>query len=273
MTKMPTLFIPHGGGPCFFMDSNPADLWDKMEAYLAGCIKNLPEKPKAILIISGHWEEETVTIQSSDAPPMLFDYYNFPPHTYQLSFPAKGSAELVARTQTLLNNNGIETKLDNQRGYDHGTFIPLLVALPDADIPVVQMSMRADMDAEAHVKMGEALQPLRDEGILIIGSGMSYHNLPKMMAQLRSDNPTFRSNESGVLFDNWLTKILTNTNPTDRNKQLSDWANAPAARAAHPREEHLLPLHVAAGAAGDDVGKHVFTDDLMGTPISAYQFG
>lgn len=273
MTKMPTLFIPHGGGPCFFMDSNPAHLWDKMEAYLRGCISNLPQKPTAILIISGHWEEEVITIQSNPAPPMLFDYYGFPQHTYELNFPASGSAKLVSRLVELLNQNDIPNKLDNQRGFDHGTFVPLLVALPNADIPVVQLSLRADLNAQAHIKLGEALQPLRDEGILIIGSGMSYHNLPKMLAQMRNPTPAIKLNHEAQNFDTWLTATATDVDSTNRNKKLCDWKNAPNAIQAHPREEHLLPLHVAVGAAGDSIGKQVFNDSLLGTAISAYQFG
>ncbi|MCJ8324772.1 MAG: dioxygenase [Rhizobiales bacterium] len=273
MAKMPTLFIPHGGGPCFFMDSEPADLWDSMENYLKNCISDLPDRPKAILMISGHWEADIPTIQTGLAPPMLFDYHGFPPHTYELKFPAAGAPDLATRVADLLQQNGIKTTTDAQHGYDHGTFVPLLVALPNADIPVVQLSIYSHMDAKAHIELGQALEPLRDEGILIIGSGMSYHNLPKLMANLRSSNPMSTPNEGGILFDNWLTDTCTNRQADLRTKLLIDWASAPAARQAHPREEHLLPLHVAAGAAGADLGKQVYAGDLFGTPISAYQFG
>lgn len=255
------------------MDSDPIDLWDNMENYLKTCISNLPVRPTSILIISGHWEEETVTIQSNPNPPMLFDYGGFPPHTYELNFPASGSAQLVTRTQELLNNNGIKTNLDSQRGFDHGTFIPLLVALPNADIPVVQLSMRADLNPQAHIKMGEALQPLRDEGVLIIGSGMSYHNLRSMFAQMGKTLPKDYVMPDAQVFHNWLTHTITNPNPTTRNANLTNWATAPNAQQAHPREEHLIPLHVVAGAAGTDIGKQMLDDNVLGTPQSAFRFG
>lgn len=273
MPKMPALFIPHGGGPCFFMDSDPADLWDDMENYLRGCINNLPDQPKAILIISGHWEEHVITIQSNPNPPMLFDYGGFPPHTYELNFPAKTSQPLISRIVELLNQNNIENKLDDQRGFDHGTFIPLLVALPKADIPVVQVSMRADMNPQAHIKLGEALQPLRDEGILIVGSGMSFHNLRSMFAQMQQPKPKDFVIQEAQEFHTWLTNATTNSDPKKRNQLLANWSSAPMAKFAHPREEHLMPLHVVAGAAGQDIGKQVLDDLVLGTPQSAFQFG
>ncbi|PCI03367.1 MAG: dioxygenase [Hyphomicrobiales bacterium] len=273
MSRMPTLFIPHGGGPCFFMESDPIDMWDNMEAYLRGFMTDLEEKPKAILIISGHWEEDEVTVQSNPAPGMLFDYHGFPPHTYELKFPAKGSPELVGRVSDLLNENDIANTNDANRGFDHGVFIPLLVAMPDADIPVVQLSLRADMDAGKHIEIGKALEPLRDEGVLILGSGMSYHNLQIMISTMRNQKNTDATFPEALSFDSWLTQAVTDSDPATRNEKLCDWAKAPAARAAHPREEHLLPLHVVAGAAGDDIGKTAFNDMILGIPQSAFKFG
>lgn len=269
MTRMPTIFIPHGGGPCFFMDSDPADMWDKMEAYLANFAKNLDQAPKAILIISGHWEEDVVSVQSNAAPTMLFDYYNFPPHTYELKFPAPGSPELASRVTDLLAANNIVCKLDTERGFDHGVFVPLLVAFPKAEIPVVQLSMRADMDPAAHIALGQALQPLRDEGVLILGSGMSYHNLKVFFGNRRDAS----AKRDGDAFDHWLQETVTAENIEQRNQQLIDWAKAPAAHSAHPREEHLLPLHVVAGAAGADIGKIVLEDRILDMPQLAIQFG
>lgn len=270
MTRMPAIFIPHGGGPCFFMESDPVDLWDKMEAYLAGIAKDVGQTPKAILIISGHWEEDVITVQSNTAPSMLFDYYNFPPHTYELKFPAPGSPELASRVAELLDENDIDCKTDTERGFDHGVFVPLLVAFPGAEIPVVQLSLRADMDAAAHIALGQALQPLRDEGVLILGSGMSYHNLKAFFGS--------RTGEGNVVsdanaFDQWLQETLTAKNTGVRNQALINWAKAPAAKSAHPREEHLLPLHVVAGAAGADIGKIVLEDRVLGLPQLAVQFG
>lgn len=269
MTRMPTLFIPHGGGPCFFMESDPPDLWDKMENYLAGIAKSLGQVPTAIVIISGHWEENMITVQSNMAPPMLFDYGGFPPHTYELSFPAAGSPELAKRIQSLLNDSNVSNGTETERGFDHGVFVPLLVAFPKAEIPVVQVSLRADMDPAAHIALGQALQPLRDEGVLLIGSGMSYHNLRIMLGNMAGGNAM----SDAKAFDAWLQKTVTDNDPEKRNADLINWADAPAARAAHPREEHLLPLHVVAGAAGDDVGKIVLEDEVLGTPQLAIQFG
>ena len=273
MSRMPTLFIPHGGGPCFFMESDPIDMWDSMEAYLRGFMADLEEKPKAILIISGHWEEQQATIQSNPAPDMIFDYHGFPPSTYELKFPAKGSPELASRVSDLLNEKDIANAKNTERGFDHGVFIPLLVAMPDADIPVVQLSLRADMDAGKHIEIGEALQPLRDEGILILGSGMSYHNLKIMISTMRNQQNPNATFPEALSFDKWLTQAVVDPNPEQRNEKLRDWASAPFAREAHPREEHLLPLHVVAGAAGDDIGKSTFNDLILGIPQSAFKFG
>ena len=270
MSKLPTIYIPHGGGPCFFMDWNPPDAWDNLAAYLRGIPDAIGQKPKALLVISGHWEETTVTVQSNSAPELLFDYGGFPPHTYELKYPAPGQPELAARVAGLLNASGINTVSDTDRGFDHGVFVPLKVAFPDADIPVVQLSLRSDLDSSIHIAMGEALQPLRDEGILIIGSGNTYHNMSVLLQAMRSggDGPI-----AGRAFDRWLSDAVCNTDPEARNRMLTEWASAPGARDAHPREEHLLPLHVVAGAAGKDVGRKTIEDVVLGAVESAFQFG
>lgn len=271
MTRMPTLFLPHGGGPCFFMDWNPPDTWDRMGTFLRGVQGSLPEKPKAVLVISGHWEEEVVTVQTSTAPPMLFDYYGFPDHTYELSFPAPGSPVLAAQVSELLGGAGIPVRADPERGYDHGTFIPLMLVFPEADVPVVQLSMRADYDPAAHLAIGTALQPLRDEGVLIIGSGMTYHNMGVMMRAMRGGATGLAPGSR--TFDDWLTATVTNPAPEARNAALAHWAAAPSARDAHPQEDHFMPLHVVAGAAGADIGVKVLDDVVMGAVESAYRFG
>ena len=270
MSKMPTIFIPHGGGPCFFMDWNPADAWDDMAEYLRNVPALIGQKPKAMLVVSGHWEEATVTVQTNPAPGMLFDYHGFPPHTYQLDYPAPGDPDLAARVKGLLENSGIRVKTNPERGFDHGVFIPLMVAFPAADIPIVQLSLRADFDPAAHIGMGEALQPLRDEGVLIVGSGMTYHNIQVMMRNMNSGGNGHRGGEE---FDNWLTDTLTHLDVSQRNVQLANWADAPSARNAHPREEHLIPLHVVVGAAGPDIGKKTLEDTVLGAVESAFQFG
>ncbi len=270
MNRMPTMFTPHGGGPCFFMDWDPADTWDKLRKFLEDLPSSLPEKPKALLVISGHWEETRFTVQTNPAPPLLFDYGGFPPHTYELTWPAPGDPALAAKVRGLLEGAGFETGEDDARGYDHGTFVPLMVAFPEANIPIVQLSLRSDLDAQAHLAAGRSLAPLRDEGVLIIGSGNSYHNMQVMMRSMRggvADEP------HGLEFDRWLTDAVTRANGVERDKMLAAWDKAPGARDANPREEHLLPLHVVAGAADDDRGFKTLEDHAMGVVESAFTFG
>ncbi len=262
----PTIYIPHGGGPCFFMDwtRGPADTWDTMKAWLQNLHKILPRKPKAIIIISAHWEEDVIKINSQPNPSLYFDYYGFPPHTYELTYPAPGSPELATQIQTLLNNANIDCALDPDHGYDHGTFVPLKVMFPDADIPVVQVSLQRNLDPAYHVQVGAALQSLREQDMLILGSGMSFHNMDTLRQGQDIGN-------HAATFDNWLTNTCE-SEPGERNKLLGNWLNAPSARQAHPREEHLLPLMVVAGAGGNNQGKNIFQDNVMGVNVSAYQF-
>ena len=269
-TRQPTMFIPHGGGPCFFMDWDPADTWDKQRKFLENLPASLPEKPKALLVISGHWEEAQFTVQTSPAPDLLFDYGGFPPHTYELTWPAPGDPALAKRVQGLLEDAGFPTGEDDKRGYDHGTFIPLKVAFPEADIPCVQLSLRSDLDAQAHLAAGRALAPLRDEGVLIIASGNTYHNMQVMMQSMRGGSS---AEPQGVEFDRWLTDAATRTDAEERDRMLAAWDQAPGAREANPREEHLIPLHVAAGAALADKGVKTLEDHVMGAVESAFTFG
>lgn len=268
--RQPSLFIPHGGGPCFFMDWDPPDTWDRHRAFLEGLPAMLPERPKALLVISGHWEEPVFTVQTNPAPPLLFDYYGFPPHTYQLTWPAPGDPALAGRVRSLLEDAGFETGEDAERGFDHGVFVPLKVAFPAADIPTVQLSLRGDLDPAAHLAAGRALAPLRDEGVLIVGSGNTYHNLRRMLGAMGGRVP---AEPAGRAFDRWLEEAVTEPDPERRAARLTRWAEAPGARESHPREEHLIPLHVAAGAAGADPGRKVFEDVVMGAIESAFRFG
>jgi aromatic ring-opening dioxygenase catalytic subunit (LigB family) len=265
--------MPHGGGPCFFMEWNPPSTWDRMAAYLRHIPQDVGVRPKAIVLISGHWEEEVVTIQNNALPPLLYDYYGFPPHTYEITFPAAGAPGLSSRIAALLGEAGIAWKYDHNRGFDHGVFIPLKVAFPNADVPIVQVSLLASLDAKAHIRLGQALAPLRDEGVLIIGSGMTYHNMGTMMATMRGDGQPVSPDSGSQRFDAWLEEVLTRATPKSRINALAAWDKAPAARKAHPREEHLLPLHVAVGAAGTDLGRKTLTDVVMGAVESAFRFG
>jgi len=266
-SRQPSLFIPHGGGPCFFMDWDPPDTWDRQRAFLEALPGTLPERPKALLVISGHWEAPVFTVLSNPAPPLLYDYSGFPAHTYRLEWPAPGDPGLARRVRALLEGAGFETAEDAARGYDHGVFVPLKVAFPAADIPTVQLSLRADLDPAAHLAAGRALAPLRDEGVLIVGSGNSYHNLTRMMRAMRGGEA---GEVHGLAFDRWLTGAVTRSDPEERNTLLAQWTVAPGARDAHPREEHLIPIHVAAGA---DRGVKTLEDHVLGVVESAFRFG
>lgn len=268
--RLPTLYIPHGGGPCFFMEVSPGlppDLWDRLAAYLRSLDRSLGARPKAVLVVSGHWETERPTVNTGAHPPLLFDYYGFPPHTYQLTYPAPGSPELATRVRELLAAGGIASTEDAQRGLDHGVFVPFKLIYPDADVPVVQMSLNRNLDAATHLAVGRALIPLRDEGVLIVGSGMSYHNLRDFYSS--APNAVAAAEQ----FDSWLNDAVTDPDLAARDDKLTRWNSAPGARSAHPRPEHLIPLMVAAGAAGTDVAKRSFHDRLLGKAVSGFQFG
>ncbi len=267
--RQPTCFIPHGAGPCFFMAWDPPDAWERHRAFLEGLPGALPERPRALLVISAHWEAPVFTVQGHPAPPLLYDYVGFPPHTYALSWPAPGAPRLAARVAGLLEAAGLACAVDRERGFDHGVFVPLKVAFPEAELPCVQLSLRADLDPGAHLAAGRALQPLREEGVLILGSGNSYHNLPVMLRAWRSGTQGVH----GLAFDAWLAEAVAHPDPEERERRLLAWAEAPGAREAAPREEHLLPLLVAAGAAGGDRGAKVFEDRVLGAVQSAFRFG
>jgi aromatic ring-opening dioxygenase catalytic subunit (LigB family) len=236
--------------------------FDKLGSYFEGLLASLPERPKAILMISAHWEENRATVSTAAEPPMLFDYYGFPAHTYELRYPADGSPDLAKQVQSLLTEAGIDVGTDDQRGFDHGVFVPMLKIDPGASLPLVMLSLRDDLDPAHHLAIGAALAPLRDQGVLIIGSGSSFHNLRTYFNGVA---------EYAEQFDQWLTE--TAEEPYGREEKLIDWASAPAARACHPREEHLLPLMVAAGAAPGEPGQRVFHDIIGGKAMSGYAFG
>jgi aromatic ring-opening dioxygenase catalytic subunit (LigB family) len=263
---LPTIYLPHGGGPCFYMEwtMGPPHMWERLAAWLRGLDASLPSRPKALVVVSGHWEEPLPKVTAGPQPPLYFDYYGFPPHTYELTWPAPGMPALAARIADLLGAAGIPCGTDEARGYDHGVFVPLKLSYPLADVPTVQLSLKAGLDPREHLAIGRALAPLRREGVLLLGSGMSYHNMrgfmqPAALAQSRR-------------FDTWLGETVA-AEPRERERRLSAWTQAPSARESHPREEHLLPLMVMAGAAPDDPGERVFQDELMGAVVSAFRFG
>lgn len=265
-TKMPTWFIPHGGGPCFFMDWNPPDAWNRMGDFLKNLASTLPRTPKAIVMVSAHWLEPHFAVTSGAQPELIYDYYGFPPHTYELKYPAPGAPALADQMVKTFTAAGIASATNAQRGFDHGMFIPLKLIFPEANIPVVQLSLSNSLDPVQHLAAGRALEVLRDQDVLIIGSGMSFHNMGAY------GNP--RYGPVSDAFDNWLTQAVESSSQ-ERDHLLSNWEKAPGARDCHPAraEEHLIPLMTVAGAAGNDVGRKVFSDRVMETTLSAFTFG
>lgn len=263
---LPTYFVSHGGGPWPWLKQE-MPFFGVLEKFLREVPDTLPAKPKAILVISGHWEAPEVTLQTSSTPPMLYDYSGFPEHTYRIQYPANGAPDIALRAQQLLTDAGIPTKTDSARGYDHGTFVPLYAMYPLADVPVFQVSMKVGYDPEAHLRIGRALKPLRSEGVLIVGSGLSYHNLRAMLR----DTETGR--EPSAQFDRWLQETLLTSTPEERTSRLLNWSNAPSARLAHPREDHLIPLMVAVGAAENEKAELVHHEMFMDAiTVSSFRF-
>ena len=264
-TRRPVVFVPHGGGPWPFVEMGfPPDDVATLAGYLRSVRDLPPEPPRALLVGSAHWEAPVPTVMTSPHPPMLYDYYGFPPESYAITWPAPGSPELAAQVQRLLAGAGIDTAADATRGYDHGTFVPLKLTYPEAGVPAVQLSLKEGLDPSEHIAIGRALQPLRDDGVFIVASGMTFHNLRAFR------DP--RAKPVSEAFDAWLRESLV-LDAGARNQRLAHWTTAPAARAAHPREEHLIPLMVAAGAAGEDRAVVAFNDTFTGLRLSAYHFG
>jgi aromatic ring-opening dioxygenase catalytic subunit (LigB family) len=270
-TRLPTYYIPHGGGPCFFMKPEdmppamPKGTWDPLADYLRGIDVAIGRRPRAVLVVTAHWMTPRPTIGNAGAHHLLYDYYNFPDYTYRLEYPARGAPDVAARVVALLAEAGIAADLDARRGIDHGVFVPFKLIYPEADVPIVPMSLQQGLNAADHLAIGAALAPLRDEDVLIVGSGMSFHNIPAMMS--------LSHDAEAVAFDHWLSDAVENPDASRRNVALARWDEAPAARVAHPQEEHLIPLMVAAGAGGDDAGHKSFAGMLGGKPLTGVTFG
>ncbi len=256
------VFIPHGGGPLPL-------LGDKGHSRLLGFLQDLPAKlvkPSTILVISAHWEENIATITSGKNPALIYDYYGFPEEAYRIKYPAAGDPALADRIFNLLQANGIPAGLDDRRGFDHGLFVPLKIMFPDAAIPCVQLSLINNLDPALHIRIGNALTELRQENVLIIGSGFSFHNLKAFFSE--NDEASAAKNQA---FEDWLIDTCTNANISliEREARLIDWRQAPFAKFCHPREEHLLPLHVCFGLA-NSTARLVFRDEILGKKASGF---
>lgn len=264
--KLPVYFISHGGGPWPYIPAMQASN-AALSASLADIPKQIGNKPKAILMVSAHWETRgAFSVMSHPSPPMLYDYYGFPEHTYQIQYRAPGAPALAQRVQQLLSNAGLPAGTDTARGFDHGAFVPAFVMYPEADIPMTQLSIDAGYDPALHLALGRALSPLREEGVLIIGSGLSYHNLRQIYGGGAA---------ASAQFDAWLQQVLLRSPVEQRAALLERWETAPAARLAHPREDHLIPLMVAAGAAETEPVTCVYHESqaFAGITASSFRFG
>jgi len=248
------------------MDWNPPDAWHRMADFLKNLAATLPRPPKAIVMVSAHWLEPHFAVTQGAQPKLIYDYYGFPPHTYELKYPAPGQPALADQIVKMLNAAGIASASNAQRGFDHGMFIPLMLIFPAANVPVVQLSLHASLDPLRHLEVGRALEALRDQDVLIIGSGMSFHNMRAY------GNVQFAPISDA--FDEWLTQAVE-SGAQERSDLLSNWERAPGARQCHPprAEEHLIPLMTVAGAAGNDRGRKLFSDRVMETTLSAFSFG
>lgn len=268
--SLPAIFVPHGGGPWPFVTM--PGLKGKMEGlreYLVGLPALLPEAPRAVVVISAHWEEKVPTVQAQRSPPLLYDYSGFPEEAYQIKWPAPGSPELAREVRAALQSARIESAENQTRGYDHGTFVVTKLMYPEPTIPTLQLSLTRDLNPSRLFQIGQALTPLRKQGVLLLGSGFSYHNMRGFFAAQAGDpKPTQDSKH----FDSWLSDTLMSS-ASERHTRLLEWEKAPRARACHPREEHLLPLMVCAGAAAESDVTLPYREELTGVHTLAAHFG
>ncbi len=237
------LFLSHGGGPLPL-------LGDPSHSAMVRCLKNLAasvQKPSAILVVSAHWEESMPTVTSGPNPSLIYDYYGFPEESYHIAYPCQGEPLLAESVQEQLALAGIRSQLDDKRGFDHGLFVPLKILFPEADIPCIQLSLVNNLDPVLHVRIGEALRALDFENLMVIGSGFSFHNLRAFFSPETEDAKLMNAS-----FEAWLKETCSNPALSEetRMQRLFEWEKAPGARYCHPREEHLLPLHVCSGLAG-----------------------
>jgi len=261
-TSGSVLYISHGGGPLPLLgDEGHREMVD----FLRSAATILPN-PSAIVVISAHWEEGRPTITGGANPSLIYDYYGFPKESYEIQYPAPGKPALARRIYDLLTDDNIKAALDKQRGFDHGVFVPLKIMYPDADIPCVQVSLVKGLSPDVHIRIGKALAGLTDDNLLVIGSGFSFHNLRAFFSP--STSKVQSMNEA---FEQWLIETCSSQalSEDERERRLVNWTSAPAARFCHPREEHLLPLHVCYGLAKSPA-KQVFRFEVMGKKASAY---
>lgn len=234
------MFLSHGGGPLPLLgDPAHVEMVQSLESIAADIAR-----PEAIIVVSAHWEERVATITSAARPGIIYDYYGFPPESYEIRYPAPGDPDLARRLQECLRENGVTAVLDGERSFDHGLYIPLKIMYPEADIPCIQVSLLASLDPGEHVALGAAMSAIGGDGVLVMGSGFSFHNMKAFFGSGVS-----QADERNEAFERWLIDTCSDRSldEAERTCRLLDWESAPHARYCHPREEHLLPLHVCYG--------------------------
>lgn len=258
----PVLVISHGA-PTLAIDAG-----DPTHGFLLGLASTLPA-PRAIVVISAHWEDTAFAVTAASRPETIHDFHGFPDELYRLRYEPPGEPVLARQTAELIKAAGLPSRLDTERGLDHGAWVPLILAWPAAKLPVLQVSLRRGLDASEHLALGRALAPLREQGVLLMGSGGAVHNLRALDWHEASGNAEGWALE----FRNWLGETLEL--PADqREGRLAAWQSAPRARQAHPREEHLLPLHTAAAAAGASGASLIHDTWQLGSlSMACWQFG
>ena len=258
----PVLYLPHGGGPLPL-------LGDPNHGALVDFFKTIPSElgePSAILVVSAHWEEEIPTITSGIKPALIYDYNGFPAEAYEIQYPAPGAPWLASYLKSELEKCGIQARMDDQRGFDHGMFVPLKLMYPKAKIPCIQLSLCDGLDPAYHMSIGRSISALRDQNILVVGSGLSFHNMKEFL----STQP--ETGSRSLDFDDWLIATCTSPNvlPVEKENRLVHWEQAPGARFCHPRGDHLLPLHVCYGISAVDTpnARLVFNDIVLGKRVT-----
>jgi len=256
------LYLSHGAGPMPLLDDDGhKEMVENLKIIAAKIVK-----PSAIILVSAHWEGASPTITLGANPSLIYDYYGFPKQAYEIQYPAPGEPNLARTVFSLLSDKGIESILDDKRGFDHGLFVPLKIMYPEADVPCIQLSLVKSLDPRVHIKIGEATSGLEYETLLVIGSGFSFHNMNAFFAP--STIETQSMNES---FEHWLIETCSDPklDEIERTNRLVNWENAPSARYCHPREEHLLPLHVCYGVA-KRACREFFDLNMLGKKASVY---
>lgn len=242
------LYISHGAGPLPILgDAGHEEMVANLQR-LAARIR----KPSAVVVVSAHWEAPAPAVTGAARPELIYDYYGFPQESYEIEYPAPGDPELAAALHDTLTGGGAACRLDDRRGLDHGVFVPLKIMYPEADIPCVQLSLIQGLDPAAHVALGKGLAGLERGDLLILGSGFSFHNMRAFFAP-----DTAETRLQNKAFQDWLVETCaTDMDEKDRENRLLNWESAPHARYCHPREEHLLPLHVCCGATSRPCSEH-----------------